>query len=250
MMKSLLMAVLLLVPAGASGAEPLRLLVAFGINEGLPAEVTLRYAENDARTFADLLTRTGEVEPANTEVLTGQDGPALTAALENAARKAKAHGDDVVLFFYFSGHGDADNLHIGPNRYSMKELDAHLAQIPARLRVAVIDACRGKSDVSAKGFVRVSPFSVNLDAPKGISGVVTLRSSSEGEQSQESRNLGGAVFTHYLLTALRGAGDRDFQLPIPKQVFGTREEVAHVSDSHEATDAITNLLHSEYVGSF
>ena len=42
-----------------------------------------------------------------------------------------------------------------------------------------------------------------------MKGVVTVRSSSEGEQSQESSSLRGAVFSHYFLTALRGAADRD-----------------------------------------
>ena len=42
-----------------------------------------------------------------------------------------------------------------------------------------------------------------------MAGVVTLRSSSEGEASQESQQLQGAVFTHYLTTGLKGAADFD-----------------------------------------
>lgn len=36
-----------------------------------------------------------------------------------------------------------------------------------------------------------------------------MKSSRAGEASHESSRLGGAVFTHYFMTALKGAGDRD-----------------------------------------
>ena len=77
--------------------------------------------------------------------------------------------------------------------------------------ISIIDACRCKTELTAKGFKIGAPFSPKLDSSAGIHGVVTLKSSSSGEASQESSKSAGAVFTHYLLTALKGAGDRSIQ---------------------------------------
>ena len=76
---------------------------------------------------------------------------------------------------------------------------------------SIIDACLSKTELTAKGFKIGAPFSLKLDSPAGIQGVVTLKSSSSGEASKESSKLAGAVFTHYFLTALKGAGDRSIR---------------------------------------
>jgi len=204
-----LVLLLLSAPASASGPQERRFLLAVGTNVGLPAEGKLRYAESDARRFADLMARIGQVQPRDTVVLKGPNRAALDTALTDFANRARGHGDGAVFLFYFSGHGDADSLHLGPERYPVARLKARLDAIPTTLRFAVIDACRGTSDVKQKGFKRVESFAVKLESPTGLAGVVTLKSSSDGEMSQESSRLRGAVFTHYLLTALRGAADTD-----------------------------------------
>ena len=115
----------------------------------------------------------------------------------------------ILFYFYYSGHADNQSLHLHGQRLPLDELETQLSAVNAKLRVAIIDACRSKDDTKAKGFRRTAAFAVNLKAPQGMKGIVTVRSSSEGEQSQESSNLRGAVFSHYLLTALRGAADFD-----------------------------------------
>lgn len=198
-----------LTPPAHASPDARRFLLAVGTNEGLPAEGRLNYAESDARAFAVLMGQIGQVAAADTRVLTGPTPAALDAALDTLRREMVAHGRDAILFFYFSGHGDDDSLHLGKVRYPLTRLEAQLKALPTTLRFAVIDACRGKSDVKTKGFARTQAFAVNLESPAGLEGVVTLKSSSEGEDSQESSQLRGAVFTHYLLTALRGAADVD-----------------------------------------
>lgn len=79
------------------------------------------------------------------------------------------------------------------------------------LVISIIDACRCKTEMTAKGFKIGVPFSLKLDSPTGIHGVVTRKSSNSGEASQESSKLPGAVFTHYFLTALKRAGDRSIR---------------------------------------
>ena len=193
----------------AVAAEPLRLLVAFGTNQGLPAEQPLRYAEADAARYADTLHRLGNLPRENQILVTGGGHNALESALADIAQRAKGHDGEVTLFFYFSGHGDDKNLHIGGRRFPLVRLRQLLSQVPASLRVSVIDACRGEGDTHTKGFSRTPAFAVNLRPTAGVTGAVTLRSSSSGETSQESKHLEGAVFTHYFTTALGGAADRD-----------------------------------------
>lgn len=74
--------------------------------------------------------------------------------------------------------------------------------------ISIIDAGLSKTELTAKGFKIGAPFSLKLDSPAGIQGVVTLKSSSSGEASKESSKVAGAIFTHYFLTALKGAVHR------------------------------------------
>lgn len=209
-MKAAIALMLTLLVGVPASAEPVRLLIAFGANEGMPSEPSLSFAERDAKAFASLMIRSGDVDQARATVLVGEDVRTLERALEEARVVAEAHASKgVTLFFYYSGHADKLDLHIRGERLPIERLEALLAAIPAELRVAVVDACRSLPKIKTKGFVRKKGFAIDLAAPTGLSGVVTMRSSSEGEDSQESEQLQGAVFTHYLLTALRGAADRD-----------------------------------------
>ena len=193
----------------SAAAEPLRLMLAVGQNEGLANERPLRFAHRDALTYAKTMQELGGIEPVNTVLLEETTVEGLESALHAIQAKAKAHTGEVTLFFYYSGHGDRNALHLKQHRYPIEALNTKLSQVDAELRIAVIDACRSPDDTQPKGFRTASHFSVHVQAPKGLQGVVTIRSSSDGEDSQESGRLQGAVFTHYLLTALRGAADRD-----------------------------------------
>ncbi|MEE2788019.1 MAG: caspase family protein [Myxococcota bacterium] len=196
--------------AEAETAEkPLRLLLAAGQNTGLPSEVVLKYAEQDAAAYAQVMRRYGHIQPGNLVLLRDASRESIQTAIERFTRRAAAHSGDTILFFYYSGHADNQSLHLRGQRLNLAELEAALNGVNAKLRVAVIDACRSEDDTQAKGFGRSTAFSLKLKAPNGMKGVVTVRSSSEGEQSQESSNLRGAVFSHYFLTALRGAADHD-----------------------------------------
>jgi hypothetical protein len=191
-------------------AEPERYLLAVGNNRGVAGEVTLQYAEKDAHAYAKALQRRGQVKRSNTRVLTGAGKASVLGALRKMAGKLKGQSSNPpTFFFYYSGHGNKDELHLGGDRLSLRELERQIEGLSAGLKIAVIDACRTDRKLKYKGFRRTQGFAIKLDSPEGVKGVVTLKSSSQGEASQESDELRGAVFTHYFLTALRGAGDRD-----------------------------------------
>lgn len=195
-------------------AESTRLVLAVGQNQGLQSEVPLRYAHADARGYVRLLQSQGGVAPRHTIVLTETTPKGLDEGFRRIRELAEKAAGDVVFFFYYSGHGDSQSLHLGTSRYQLRTLNRALESVNAKLRIAVVDACRSLDDTQAKGFAASAPFDMKMGAPKGIEGVVTIRSSAEGEASQESTQLGGAVFTHFFMTALRGAADRDQDLRV------------------------------------
>jgi hypothetical protein len=189
-------------------ADPTRILVAVGNDRGSPGEQPLRYPAADAARFAQVMQTLGGVAPENTILLQDPDPAALEQGLARAQRLAARQApDQVSLFFYFSGHGDREALHLGATAIGESELAARLNRIPARLRVVILDACRTMQPARRKGVSAEPGFAVSLRAPAGAVGTVWLHASSEGETAEESDELGGAVFTHYLLSGLRGAAD-------------------------------------------
>lgn len=212
MMRRLVLACLVLLAllgwATVARAEPLRVLVAVGHRAGLRGEAPLKHAVRDAERVRDLFVRLGGVRPEHALLLREPTGAALGAALDRAAQIARAgRRDEVALLFYFSGHGDRERLHLGPERVALRDIDAKLAAAPAALRIVIADACR-TGDVRPKGFAAEEPFAISLSSG-GASGVVRIHASADGEVAQESDDLGGAVFTHYWLAGLAGAADAD-----------------------------------------
>jgi hypothetical protein len=205
------LALALLAVAGAPArAAPRRYLLAFASPEGL-GEVRLRYPARDAQRVADVLVRLGGVAPERAVVLADARPADVRRALAGLARDAAAApaDDEVTVFLYFSGHGAADDLHLAGERLPVAELRGWLEAVPARLRVAVLDACRTGGFARRKGFSTAPPFDIRLAPPGGPGGTVLVRSSSDGEVAHESDRLQGAVFTHFLTSALQGAGDAD-----------------------------------------
>ncbi|HEU4410165.1 MAG TPA: caspase family protein [Polyangiaceae bacterium] len=207
-MRWLLALVLVLLPS-LGRAEPLRLLVAAGHGAGLPGEPPLRHAQKDAAGVRDVLVRHGGVAPEHAFVLNDPRPAALFAALEVARALAlQRRPEQVTLFFYFSGHGDQERLHLGGEALSVAELGARLRAFPAGLKVVVTDACRS-ADLRPKGPRAEPGFAVNLEGEDGARGLVWLFATSEGQAAHESEELSGALFTHYWVSGLRGAADAD-----------------------------------------
>lgn len=199
--------VLISTAAGAAAEE--RLAVIAGANFGSAEDEPLRYAEADANRFRDVLVELGDIRPDRAIVALGGSPEQLLQALIEARGRAaeiQRSGRRVVLLFYYSGHGDEDGLHLPRGTLPLSELRAEMRRIPADLRIAFLDACRAPG--RSKGVSRGPDFdlAVSPDSPRGT---VEIRASSSGEAAQESEELAGAVFTHFLLSGLRGAADAD-----------------------------------------
>lgn len=191
--------------APAALAEPVRILIAVGNNQGLPAERPLKFADADARRVRDVMVSLGGVRPEHAYLLNEPARADFFAAIERAKAEARRHrAEEVTLFFYFSGHGDREALHFGPDRVLLSELSLKLREVPAALRIAVTDACRATRE---KGFVADEPFAISATMIPQASGQVWIHASSDGEAAQESDELQGAIFTQAWLSGLRGAAD-------------------------------------------
>jgi len=211
-LRALIVSIVLLA-AGSARADIQRYAVIIGANSGAADEQKLRFAESDAARVGELLSEIGGVPDENQVVLRSKTADEVRRALiatNERIRVGQRAGADVVLFVYYSGHGDADSLHLGDTRFALRELEALVRGSSAQIRILVIDSCRSGSVTRVKGG-KPAPalvLSSGIDEVPG-EGVIVLTASTAGEDAQESDQLAGSFFTHYLLSGLRGAADDD-----------------------------------------
>jgi tetratricopeptide (TPR) repeat protein len=179
-----------------------------GSNPGWSQDRPLRYAENDAERMRDVLVSLGGFSPDRVELLRDPTTAEVRASLRRLGQVARdSSNEDTLVFVYYSGHADDTNLHLRGEPLSHRELQDTLRALPATIKLAVVDACKSGA-VTRKGGSPVDEFEVDVLAPK-LSGLVILSSSGADELSQESRAIAGSVFTHHLVSGLRGAADED-----------------------------------------
>lgn len=178
-----------------------------GANDGGAGRAVLRFAVRDARSFASVLAELGGVSHEDITLLEEPDVTTLLSTLHGFAPRmqAAAEVDRVELVFYYSGHSDEEGLLLGNERLGYRELRALVDELPADVRIVVLDSCSSGALTRLKGGVRRPPFL--LDASSKVKGHAFLTSSSEDEAAQESDRVGGSFFTHYLVSGLRGAAD-------------------------------------------
>lgn len=190
-----------------------RYVFAVSANNGGKGRPVLRYAESDARAFANVLSQMGGVAKQNVYRVTEPSVASLQSQLDvldkklQAARSAKAadvNSREEVLVYY-SGHADEKGLRLGEEIYSWKEFRKRVDALHADVKIAVIDACGSGAITRAKGGVAVPAFMV--DKSSDMKGYAFITSSTQDESSQESDKLKGSFFTHSLVSGLRGAGD-------------------------------------------
>lgn len=187
-----------------------RFALVVGANDGGGDRVVLRYAGSDAAAVSEVLQRFGGVNEGDHESLVDPTPEELEEALQTMAqriRAARRGGQHVQLVFYYSGHSDEEGLLLSGRRVSYKELRRQVQQVPADVRIAVLDSCASGAFTRTKGGTKRAPFL--LTSGTEVTGHAFLTSSSIDEAAQESDRIGGSFFTHYFTTGLRGAADVD-----------------------------------------
>lgn len=190
-----------------------RYVFAVSANNGGKERPRLRYAESDARAFADVLSQMGGVPKQNVYRVTEPSVASLQAQLDaldkklsaaKSAKNAETSSREEVLVYY-SGHADEKGLRLGEEVYTWKEFRKRIDALNADVKIAVIDACGSGAITRVKGGVAVPAFMV--DKSSDMKGYAFITSSTQDESSQESDKLKGSFFTHSLVSGLRGAGD-------------------------------------------
>jgi hypothetical protein len=195
---------LFVVLAPHPGAAAERHLLTIAAHRGTPGEVPLRFARRDAERIRKVFQHLGGVQPANTVMLvdpSSSDVRRTLGALGNRLKK------DDTLVLYISAHMDSRAIHLGPERLPFERIFSGARDTGASLRVFVLDGCQSGA-VTAKG-LRRGRVRVIRPRPRPATGEVVLTSTAPGEDALESQRLSGSFFTHYVVTGLRGAADRD-----------------------------------------
>lgn len=205
-----LLLVLLISLAGLSRAETVRLAVVVGNNAGVGNLPPLRYAETDAGKFARVLLELGDVRADRLQLLQGKSARELESALGRLRAQADAaHASPenrVVVLFYFSGHSDGEGIELGNEVLPYTRLKAILTGI-GDVRVVVVDACRSGAGFREKGGKQAEPFVIKLTDTLQSTGDAFIASSAENEAALESAEVLGSIFTHHLVSGLRGVAD-------------------------------------------
>lgn len=235
--KALLAATLFALPTAAHAKT---VAVVVGNNEppaGAPGEglSTLRYADDDAHRYAELLRRFAD----ETVLLTvydrqtrervrdaAVDGPPTLAALRKALESLDGE-EDLTVYIVFTGHGALDEA--GAPFLAMLDapltrdllFDALLAKLDAKRVHLIIDACHAAGVVGIRGGrfgkeIDGSTTAVTEDDEERwakertlarFPHVGVLASSSTGESSHEWSVLEAGVFSHEVLSGMWGAAD-------------------------------------------
>jgi hypothetical protein len=198
-------------PAAALAATTVeRFALVVGANHGGSDRPALRYAVADAERFARVLAELGGVRQGSAILLRQPQVGELESALEElrgrvSAARDSGGGGRTELLVYYSGHADEKGLLLGEDRYSYRSLRDRLDQVPADVRIAVLDACASGAITRIKGGRPQPPFLVDESA--SMRGHAILTSSAATEAAQESDRIRGSYFTHFLVSGLRGAAD-------------------------------------------
>ena len=184
--------------------------IVVGSNAGGPGQVDLKYAEDDARRVATVLTELGGYRADQVDIVVHPTPDQLRDRLTKLGDRVAADtaaGRQARIFFYYSGHARSQAIDLGAEELPLPELRERLFKVPATLTVVVLDACQSGAFSRIKGAQPAADFSYSSRQHLDATGVAVLASSSGSELSQESLELHSSYFTHHLLVGLRGAGD-------------------------------------------
>jgi hypothetical protein len=194
--------------ANRAEADPRRFALFVGSNVGDNHEAVLRHAEDDASRVSKTLRTLGDFSPTQIVVLNGANASELRDAIVHMNVRVREQRDAVLVFFY-SGHADAESLHLAGTHFPLSELKGLLVGSPANSRVLVVDACQSGSLIGVKGARAVPTFEVTALEDPAPEGFAVLTSATASESAQESAALHGSFFSYFLNSGLLGAADQN-----------------------------------------
>jgi hypothetical protein len=180
-----------------------------GNNDGQEGDPHLRFAEADTTRVADVLSRLGGFSTGGNVVLLARTADDLRRAIADLRARLVATPGEHLVLVYYSGHADAQALHLGSSSFPLVELGETVGALPAATRVLILDACQAGVLTRAKGGRPGQGFDIGRGPGEATKGFAILASSAGSELAQESDQLGASVFTHFLRVGLSGLADRN-----------------------------------------
>ncbi len=220
--------------AGDKSGEEVRFALVVGQNLSDRADSSpLRYADDDA-VYAHLLFEQAGIksrllvtmDPESQRQYPGvkPDGPPtkehLSAAFGRIRSEMLPHveaGEVTVFYFFFSGHGNVDHgqgyLVLEGGRLLRSDFSKLVSRSPATQNHVIIDACKSYYMAFEKGpGGRRGPYPehfVELDETGRSSKNGFILSTSSDRESHEWERYQSGVFSHEILSGLRGGADAD-----------------------------------------
>ena len=180
--------------------------------EGLKEDKPLRYAYNDGERIFNVLSSIGNIDQQHLYLIKTESAKDLKLNLQEISRKLQRladEGEQISLQFYYSGHGSNNHFHIGNQKVSFNSVKSILKTDDLQTKMFILDVCFGASFMGSKGFEIQEPVKVEIQMDNSTTGEVIISSSAINEQSYETIDLEGSVFTSNWILALRGAGDKN-----------------------------------------
>jgi len=180
------------------------------------------FADHDARIVAEYVAQTMGYEPDNVALLLNEHATKgdFEKYVESWLPNRVESGDSVFIFY--SGHGaqhpktgeaylvpyDGDPTFIEKTGYPLARLYDHLATLPAKEVVVVLDSCfsgTGGRSVIAPG---IRPIITELKSPMLAKGKTLVLAASTGQQvSSTYGQKGHGLLTYFFLKGLQGYAD-------------------------------------------
>ena len=217
------------------------------------------FATHDAKVMSEYLIKTLGYPEENVVVLL--DEQAAKSDLEKYVERwlpNRVEKDDSV-FVYYSGHGapnpktteaylvpyDGDPTFLDATGYPLKRLYEHLAKLPAKEVVVVLDSCfsgAGGRSVIAKG---MRPAVVSVENPILAAGKTAVLTASAGDQvSSTYDQKGHGLLTYFFLKGLQGEADqnRDNTIELAEVYMYLKPQVERVARREFNNEQTPQLL--------
>ncbi|MCB9637361.1 MAG: caspase family protein [Myxococcales bacterium] len=216
--------------AGSAGArETISLAFLFGQNDAGRKIKSLRYAETDVLKMRSVLLQNAGFRPDDIWSVRGATVQRVRNTMQlirrrvGALRKRWGRSKHLVILLYYSGHARQGKLLLGRESMEFSEIQQFLRGLAVDVRLAIVDACESGPTSSLRGLRRrKESFPIpRLQIAPTVRGEVLISATGAYESAHEDPELRGGVFTHYLVSGLRGAADRDQDGKI------TLEEIYH-----------------------
>ncbi len=202
--------------------------VVVGVSRYQDADIRqLQFANRDAVIFAEfLMSKAGGTVPKE-NILLLTDSTATQAAVYMAlSNLAKKCNENDLIFFYFSGHGDLENVTLFNNGYlicynspptnyiglalSIRDVNELANSFSVKMKANVVlitDACHSGNMSDSRSAGNVLSGQQLIDANEKV---VRIASSKPDQLSNEKSDWGGGrgVFSYYLLNGLQGLADK------------------------------------------